>query len=480
MDNIKKSSYVFVLLIFLGLFLSGCQEKDINAVPTGSDSDAVPEIYSGEVEGVKQEIDYWYNKGGREIGMEHYSQLKERLDNLAGKISEEDRLEYLRRLNAIQLVDDPAYLANTPTSAANENSDENRKRADLEGCEREGAVQFTFSPMRVGEIEMIQPIGLMIGGHVTPIDHGYYNSNKWSSPGERKIDEFVDVLAPAEGVVTVQSMPAEFATTKIGDYRLVIYHTCTFYSIYIHVNQLSEKLMEVADTGKKVKVDAGEVIGRAPGFDFSVHNSEVFLSGFLVPGTYNSEEWKIHTVDMFEVFTEPIKSQLLGKNVRQVEPRGGKIDYDIDGKLIGNWFEENTNGYLGKKEYDRLPGYWKTHVAFAPDAYDHSLFVISLGDFAGEAKQFAAKGNSPDPAAIGVESGIIKYELVGYDFKTDKDEHWDRIHYAKVVKTVADDVVQGVVLVQMLEKQKIKLEVFPGKTGSEVNGFTDAAKVYVR
>ena len=38
----------------------------------------------------------------------------------------------------------------------------------------------------------------------------------------------------------------------------------------------------------------------------------------------------------------------------------------------------------------------------------------------------------------------------------------------------------GVVLVQVLEDQKIKFETFPGKIASEVTGFTNAAKIYER
>ncbi|MFC1944114.1 hypothetical protein ACFLX5_01230 [Chloroflexota bacterium] len=35
------------------------------------------------------------------------------------------------------------------------------------------------------------------------------------------------------------------------------------------------------------------------------------------------------------------------KNIRQVEPPGGKIDHDVYGRLIGNWFVKGTNGYQG-------------------------------------------------------------------------------------------------------------------------------------
>ena len=183
---------------------------------------------------------------------------------------------------------------------------------------------------------------------------------------------------------------------------------------------------------------------------------------------------------MFDSFVEPIKTQLLEKNIRQKEPRGGKIDYDIDGKLVGNWFEENTNGYSGKKEYQRMSGYWGTHLAFAYDGLDPSLIIISMGDFSGEAKQFAVKGNAPDPKDVDASDGIIKYELVSFDYMTDEDALWDRRSFANIKNAFGGDSVSGTVLVQILENRKIKFESFPGKSASQVNGFTENAKIYER
>ena len=68
----------------------------------------------------------------------------------------------------------------------------------------------------------------------------------------------------------------------------------------------------------------GQVIGKAHyryGLDFSVHDIGVILSGFVVPSHYTSP-WKIHTVDPFDYFAEPLRSQLLVKNARTAEPRG--------------------------------------------------------------------------------------------------------------------------------------------------------------
>ncbi len=350
------------------------------------------------------------------------------------------------------------------------------------GCSGKGIITFTTPPMRLEDIGYIEPMGLMIGGHVTPIDHGYYTAKTWVPGTPREASKFVDIFAPAAGIVTsVEAMPAEYASSSIGDYRLIIYHTCTFYTIYIHVNQLTPKLQSIVGTGRPVSVESGEVIGKAPGFDFSVHNDEITLSGFIEPESYFAEPWKLHNVDMFDYFAEPLRTQLLERNVRQKEPRGGKIDYDVDGKLVGNWFEENTNGYFGKKEYNRMSGYWSTHLAFAYDGLDPSLIIISIGDYAGEAQQFAVKGNTPDPKDISLENGPVKYELVPFGYKTESGEEWERWNFAKVTKAYGlDEQVSGVALVQMIEQRKIKFEAYPGKIHSEVKSFTEKAKIYER
>ena len=350
------------------------------------------------------------------------------------------------------------------------------------GCTGEGTVTFTSPPMRIEKINFIEPIGLMIGGHITPIDHGYYYAQNWNpQEGRKDASKFVDILSPAKGIVTrIEKMPEEYASSSIGDYRIVIHHPCSFYTIYIHVNQVSEKLKTIADTHKTAAIEAGEVIGKAPAFDFSVHNDEITLKGFILPESYTAEPWKLHNADMFDYFAEPIRTQLLDRNIRQKEPRGGKIDYDIDGKLVGNWFEENTNGYFGKREYQRGFGYWNTHLAFAYDGLDPALIIVSIGDYNGEAKQFAVKGNAPDPAKVAIETGIIKYELVSFGYKTESGEEWDRLTFAKIQKAYGGDSVNGVALVKMLEDRKIKFEVFPGKKAVEVMGFTEKAKVYER
>ncbi|TSC77429.1 MAG: Uncharacterized protein G01um101429_1061 [Parcubacteria group bacterium Gr01-1014_29] len=357
------------------------------------------------------------------------------------------------------------------------------KRPARKDCTGTGSVAFTSPPMRLHEIREIVPMGLLNGSHVTPTDHGYYHSVSVDRLNPDDPSTYRDILAPADGIIA----DINIMGGKQNDYRMTLNYTCTFYTIYIHLSELSQKILQATGGVKgfmptSIPVKAGEIIGRAQGFDFSVHNEEVVLKGFVIPEHYEGESWKIHTVDMFDSFVEPIKSKLLSKNIRQAHPRGGKIDYDIDGKLVGNWFVEGTGGYRGVQG-----DYWVTHLAFAYDALDPSLAVVSIGDFRGMPKHFAIKGNTPDPAIVSVASGLVKYELTGIEYLTESGQIWNRNEFAKISKAIEsgpiiDEVerVEGVVLAQMLGERKLKFEAFPGKTASEIVGFTDAATLYER
>ena len=42
------------------------------------------------------------------------------------------------------------------------------------GCVGHDSAMIEASPIDLDDLLYIQPMGLMIGGHVTPIDHGYF------------------------------------------------------------------------------------------------------------------------------------------------------------------------------------------------------------------------------------------------------------------------------------------------------------------
>jgi len=89
------------------------------------------------------------------------------------------------------------------------------------------------------------------------------------------------------------------------------------------------------------------------------------------------------------------------------------------------------------------------------------------------------KNNLPDPATVSVDTGQTLYELVDYDYY-DGDVRWDRESLVKGLKLRNSDFVQGVVLFQLIENRKLKVEIFPDMTAAGVGTFTANAMIYVR
>lgn len=323
------------------------------------------------------------------------------------------------------------------------------------------------------------PLGLMSGSHVTPVDHIYFQNNS-----NRSLN--IDVFTPAAGTVTdIQRMSqtqSDSGGTPIDDFRLVIDHGCSLSSVFIHVATLAPVLAAVAPAlGQyaqvSVALQAGELIGSYRGnVDYNLVDLNVTLPGLLVPQSYSREPWKIHAAPPFAYFSDAIQQQFNAKSLRAEAPFDGRFDYDIDGRLVGNWFQQGTNGYEGA---DR-ERYWAGHLAIAYDHFDPSHVVISIGTFDGGSVQFAVSGNTPDPADITIESGLVVYELVDYDYYAG-GVRWDRGSYAAGIEARnMDGTTHGVVLFQLIEDRVLKVETFPGKTAAEVTGFTAAALLFER
>jgi hypothetical protein len=232
-------------------------------------------------------------------------------------------------------------------------------------------------------------------------------------------------------------------------------------------------------------VEEGELIGytglpTANGIDVWVENDDSTLTGFVNPGQYTkSESWKTHVVDLFDFTREPLKSQLLSLDMRDASPRWGKIDYDIDGKLVGNWFRQGSGGYGGNQFGGE--GYWDGHLSVVPDGNDPSQIVISFGNYEGQPQQFAVAGDTPDPATVSQATGLVEYELgqiVAYG--GDNGQTWDGMSYLPHIKVRASTPPVGTVLMQMVGERQLKVEAFPGKTAAQVNGFDSGVLIYER
>jgi len=345
-------------------------------------------------------------------------------------------------------------------------------------CE-DGRITFEHAPVDIDLIEVVTPLGLMSGSHVTPVDHQYFQDFK-------EPDQDISVFSPAAGVVTdIQHMSQTISdgdSQKIDDYRLVIEHTCSISSIFIHVGTLTGPLVDAAPppgehASVAVSVAAGEKIGSfRMNVDYSVVDLDVVLPGLLVPEHYDREPWKIHSPDPFDYFTPEIRSALVAKSLRVAEPLGGQFAYDIDGRLVGNWFLEGTNGY-GGADLDR---YWAGHLAIAYDLFDPDQIVVSIGTFDGASAQFGVRGNGPDPEDVSFGSGPVVYELVDYDYFAN-GERWDRVSLVRGIDARSNDApVHGVAVFELVSDRVLKAEFFPGVVAAEVGGFTGGSLVYER
>ena len=331
-------------------------------------------------------------------------------------------------------------------------------------------------------------MGLMIGGHVTPIDHGYfYIKGVFETPTRQAA-----VRSPLAGVVTSVTRSARQGPNgDYDDYAVTIEATCSFRVRFSNLVNFAGGLGDTIgqlqpneSATPNYKVQEGELIGHtglptANGIDVWVENDDSTLTGFVNPAQYAQEAWKTHVVDLFDYTKEPLKSQLLALDMRDASPQWGKIDYDIDGRLVGNWFRQGSGGYAGTQHGGE--GYWDGHLSVVYDGNDPGQIVVSFGNYNGQPEQFAVIGNAPDPATVSQATGLVTYELGQIvTYSGDTGEVWHGQSYIPNIRTRAGTPARGTVLMQLIGERQLKVEAFPGITAAQVSGFDSGALIYER
>lgn len=335
----------------------------------------------------------------------------------------------------------------------------------------EGGVLFAHSPVDLTGVTGFVPMG---EPNVMPKDHGGFPLlSPFTLPAS------VPVMAVARGVIIVavrgtRALPARPPVPpgdwgrRYDDWGLVIQVSSTMRAKYAHVSMLHPDLLAVLggqpadETGRNVAVSVGAGdtlgwIGPHAAMDFSVVDFDLDLN-FLNPSRY--PDTHIYSGDIFDYFQEPLRTQMLASAARALPPRGGKIDYDVAGRIVGNWFLPGTTAFHQ----------WSRQLAIV---YDHiqgdRIFIADgspMNDVPGSQGPGApdiywVNGNAPRPENIGVADGIVQYTLISPGLAPD-----------------ASKPVLGVMLVQMLGVGSIRLEVFKGVT--QATAFTTAAKDYQR
>lgn len=243
-----------------------------------------------------------------------------------------------------------------------------------------GTLVFRASPIDPGAIRWITPLGnLNPPGHTTPTDHIYFY---FANPdaGESFVARRTDFFAPGDGTVTT-------VFGGVGqETKLFIRQTATF-TYYI------DHLILSAPLTRGSTVTAGQLLGttgEAYAIDLGVRNDALTVN-LLVPRRYPSDT--IHTDAPLKYFEEPLRSQLYGR-VRTLGPNlDGRIDFDVAGRLSGNWFSGETAA-----------------ASFAYDTYDQQRVFISLG-VGSLLGVFTIAPGDPLPVDVSKESGRILYTL---------------------------------------------------------------------
>jgi len=160
-------------------------------------------------------------------------------------------------------------------------------------------------------------------------------------------------------------------------------------------------------------------------------------------------------VSPWKYFTPALQSQIAQHLYRAptATDSGGKIDFGVWGKLVGDWF-------IPGMPVDSSPGPygWTRTVSFAYDYYDPSQVRISIGGTVDAAGVWAIDSLAPRPENVTVSSGLISYKL-----------------YSPFDPTFPP---VGVMLVQMTDSATIKIEVFRGSTA--VTAFDGKQFTFVR
>lgn len=333
-----------------------------------------------------------------------------------------------------------------------------------------GKVEFDISPIDLDGVMFFEPMGLM---GVFPQDHGgfWHVQRDVPEPSMRiyaLADGHISALGKSGLDFWVEIKYSTTISTKLG-------HVGRFESFIL---QQSGPLLEGQPVFMNIDVKKGQVIGYVSPFsplDIGLHDQESIKS-FCYPELFWFET--LYASDIFDYFKEPVKSELLSKAIREQPPRGGKVDYDVCGALVGNWFLQGGDKF--KFENYFAIGYDHIHPQRVAIFDGYPCFAENRS--AQEAticSYFRAwiKNNAPLPETIDLAYGIVKYEIIyrrGW-------ESTDNITYTlQSLEGVDENIPLGVFIFEMLNSETMQVEYFPDQLADEITGFSGNQRIYVR
>jgi len=204
---------------------------------------------------------------------------------------------------------------------------------------------FKYAPIGKSKINYILSLGwIQPSGHTIPTDHIYF----WFTHNSSDV---LPVFAPGGGVihqildVPVLDVPECKVWVKMNDN----------FMYYLDHIVLHDTLKEGS------KVLAGQNIGTTglgASIDLGVIDYSLSID-FANPLRYNDEH--LHCGKPLTYFADSLKSVLYEKVDREGDDKDGKVNVDVKGKLVGNWFLD------GPTFYTDGPDGWEKELSFAFD-----------------------------------------------------------------------------------------------------------------
>ncbi|MCX8012878.1 MAG: M23 family metallopeptidase, partial [Rectinema sp.] len=182
--------------------------------------------------------------------------------------------------------------------------------------------------------------------------------------------------APADGVIVrIQKFRwSNSGGPEYDDYHFTILHTNTFQTFLGHVYDPDPAILSKAgqlnygDNAVFIRVKAGQVIGRGTTPDFGVFDRDK-PNTFEVPDRYKPVF--LYAQPPCEYYPSAMREEFHNKITGRIaEPRCGRIAYDSEGGLMGNWFTKQ-NKRLHEME-------WNDMFSIAPHYLDPRRIEIGF------------------------------------------------------------------------------------------------------
>jgi len=337
-------------------------------------------------------------------------------------------------------------------------------------------VTFTHLPTDLKAMGTFAAIGQVTG---IPKGHGGFTLKTITV-----YNPSIPVYAMSDGIIynvrwesqtfpTAGWVPVELQGTEYDDYALEIALSKTAKMHYGHLSKLSPRILSAAGSLQKgrgvenrveISFKAGEIIayiGVHPGFDIGLNDTK-YEHYFANPDRYPIEYRSY--IPFTDYLPSDLRDEIWAINPRTVEPRGGKIDYDVASTLSGNWFLEGTTSL----------DQWSRQLIFARhELYADQVYISDASPLSdGDGKLNSGKspllwfvfGNEPLPENVTSASGKVKYSVAAW---------WK-------FRASVPPSPEGTLMVELIQDNKLKYEWFPGKSVDEVVEFTSSARMYER